>query len=69
MGRPSIYMRSCWEGRVARTLLAALPFKVEEAYFFEQNCQMTFSRNMMHGAASAIGLVSTPSGVEGHSMG
>ena len=47
MGRPSIYMRSCWEGRVARTLLAALPFKVEEAYFFEQNCQMTFSRNML----------------------
>ena len=40
-------MRSCWEGCVARTLLAALPFKVEEAYFFEQICEMTFSRNML----------------------
>jgi hypothetical protein len=28
-------------------LLAALPFKVEEAYFFAQNCEMTFSRNML----------------------
>jgi hypothetical protein len=33
--------------RGARTLLAALPFKVEEAYFFEQNSEMTFSRNML----------------------
>jgi hypothetical protein len=38
MGRPSIYMRSCWEGR---SLDATRSFP-----FFEQNCEMTFSGNM-----------------------
>src|SRR6266404_4940428 len=37
--------RSRWVARGARTLVAALPFKAEEAYFFSMSCEMTFSQH------------------------